>query len=84
MEHEGRPLSRYEVWVETATGELRAVSRPRLFEISYSPPQPRLFDLRVLGEGGWLKAMRLEGYAPRAPRRPWAFQEALFLYAEAL
>ncbi len=31
LEHEGRPLSRYEVRVETATGELRAVGRPRLF-----------------------------------------------------
>ena len=39
----------HEVRVETATGELRAVGRPRLFETSYSPPQPRLFVLRVLG-----------------------------------
>ena len=74
----------HEVRVETATGELRAVGRPRFFETSYSPPQPRLFALRVLGEGGRLKAMRLEGYAPRAPRRPWALQEAFSPYAEAL
>jgi hypothetical protein len=73
------PSPRYEVGLETATGELRAADWPRLFETSYSPPQPRLVALRVLGKGGWLKAMRLEGYAPRAPRRPWALQEALFL-----
>jgi hypothetical protein len=30
--------------VETATGELRAVGRPRLFETSYSPPQPWLLS----------------------------------------
>src|SRR5918997_4628363 len=47
-------------------------------------PQQRLFALDSLGEGGWLKAMRLEGYAPRAPRRVQALQEALFPYAEAL
>jgi hypothetical protein len=31
-----------------------------------------------------LKAMRLEGYAPRPPRPPQALQQALFPYAEAL
>ncbi len=53
LEHGGRPLSRYEVRVAEATGELRAVGRPRLFEAPYPPPQPRLFALGVLGEGGW-------------------------------
>ena len=41
-------------------------------------------SLLALGEGGWLKAMRLEGYAPRRPRGPLALQQALFPYAEAL
>ncbi len=49
-----------------------------------SRPQRRLFALDSLGEGGWLKAMRLAGYAPRSPGRPKAVQEALFPYAEAL
>ena len=40
--------------------------------------------VRRLGEGGWLKAMRLKGYAPRSPGRPKALQQALFRYAEAL
>jgi len=61
----GPALSRYEVRVEAANGELRSVARPRLFELG------------TLGEGGWLKAMRLEGYAPRAPRRPRSHAEAL-------
>jgi putative transposase len=86
VEHAGEPLSRYEVRVEPGTGELRAVTRPRLFENSHglNHPQRRLFTLDSLGEGGWLKALRLEGYAPRRPRGPLALQQALFPYAEAL
>ena len=33
---------------------------------------------------GWLKVMRLQGYAPRAPRRARHLQQTLFPYAEAL
>ena len=85
VEHAGEPLSRYEVRVEAATGELRSVARPRLFENPHglSRPQRRLFALDALGEGGWLTALRLDGYSPRAPRRPQPLQEALFPYAEA-
>ena len=67
VEHAGEPLSRYEVKVESGTG-IR---------------QPRLFALDALGEGGWLKALRLEGYAPRSPRRPKGLQQALLAYHEA-
>ena len=86
VEHAGEPLSRYEVRVEAATGELRSVTRPRLFENSHGlrRPQQRLFALDALGEGGWLKALKLEGYVPRAPRRPLAVQKTLFPYADAL
>jgi hypothetical protein len=41
----------------------------------------RLFALDALGEGGWLKAMSLEGYAPRRPGPPRALQEALFPFS---
>jgi hypothetical protein len=34
VEHSGEPLSRYEVRIEPDTGELKSVSRPRLFETS--------------------------------------------------
>lgn len=47
--------------------KLEAVTKPRLFATRYgrSLPQSRLFGLQeALGEGGWLKALRLEGYAP--------------------
>jgi hypothetical protein len=84
VEHAGEPLSRYEVRVEAATVELRSVARPRLFENSHRlrRPQQRLFALDALGEGGWLKALRLAGYAPRSPR-PESPQPALFPYHEA-
>ena len=84
LKHEGRLLSRYEARVEAAAGELRAVARPRLFEVSHSSPRLRLFALDVLGEGGWLKVMRLEGYTASAPKQPQGLRQALFLYAEAL
>jgi putative transposase len=89
LEHAGEPLSRYEVRIEPGTGELRSVARPRLFETSHGlrRPQGRLFALDSLGEGGWLKAMRLAGYALRSPRRPASLtlqEAALFPYAEVL
>lgn len=84
LEHQGEPLSRYGVEVEAATGKPRTVGRPRLFETSFALPQHRLFALDALGDGGWLKALRLEDYAPRRPRRPEALQEVLFSYLEAL
>ena len=86
VEHAGEPLSRYAVKVEASTGDLRSVTRPRLFETSHGlrQPQHRLFALDSLGECGWLKALRLEGYAPRRPRGPLALQQALFPYAAAL
>jgi hypothetical protein len=40
----------------------------------------RLFGLaETLGEEGWLKALKLEDYAPRRSRRPEMLQQVLFL-----
>ena len=83
VERAGEPLSRYAVEVEAATGGLRSVARPRLFGSPRVLPQPRPFALDALGEGGWSKALRLGGYAPRGPRRPEGLQRALFAYHEA-
>jgi hypothetical protein len=64
---------------------LQRVSRATLFETSIVVLQPKLFDLaEVLGEEGWLKALRLEGYAPRMPRRSETLQQVLFAYTEAI
>jgi hypothetical protein len=51
---------------------------------SWRPQERRLFALESLGEGGWLKALRLEGYVARGLRRPPALQQTLFAYAETL
>ncbi len=87
MEHAGEPLSRYEVEhapSSGAAGKLLAVRHPVLFETSRALPRPRLFRLDVLGEGGWLKALKLEEYAPRRPRKPLALQQVLFPYTEVV
>ena len=81
LEHRGQPLSRYEVEFVGGTEESRAVTRPRLFQTSHAPPQLRLFALDALGEGGWLEAVELEGYAPRRSERPQALQGVLFDFA---
>ena len=36
------------------------------------------------GDAGWLKALRLDGYAARTRQRPEALQHPLFPYLEAL
>jgi putative transposase len=86
VEYAGEPLSSYEVKVDAQTGELRSVGRSRLYETSHRRnwPEQRLFSLESLGEGGWLKAMKLAGYAPRGPGRAQMLQQALFPYADAL
>lgn len=87
LEHAGESLSRYEVDYEAKSGKLLAVRTPTLFENSHRRsllPQPRLFGLEALGEAGWLKALKLEEYAPRRLRRPSALQQALFAYTEAI
>jgi hypothetical protein len=46
--------------------------------------QFRLFDLEdALGEG-WLKALKLEEYAPRRPQWSQALQQVLFTYTGVL
>jgi len=57
---------------------------PKLFETPRALLQPWHFVLDAFGEGGWLKAMSLEGYAPRAPRWSLGLQQTLFSYREAV
>ena len=76
--------ARYDVEYSPRTDRLREVKRPRLLPHRFGAAQLRLFGLDALGESGWLKAVRLEAYAPRSPRRPQALQQALFPYATVL
>ena len=82
VEHAGETLSRYAVEFSAGTGRPRAVGRPVIFGTSLEPPQPKLFALSALGEGGWLKAVRLADYVARR-KRPVSLQQALFPYHEA-
>ena len=51
----------------------------------YMPPQLKLFALEyALGPDGWLKALGLDGYAPRSRDKPEPLQQVLFTYLEAL
>jgi putative transposase len=85
VEYGGQTLSRYDVSLSQDAAKLEKVTNPRLFATTYRTTQPKLFALDALGEGGWLKALRLAGYAaPRARRRHEALQQALFPYLEAL
>ena len=89
VEHAGEPLSAYQVAYDatggrSGSGRLLEVGKPALFETPFSSGQMRLFGLaETLGNDGWLKALRLEDYAPRRPLRPGMLQQALFSYGEA-
>lgn len=90
VDYAGEPLPAYDVTYGAKTGGrgrtggLLAVGRPTVFETPFAPDQPKLFGLaEALGEDGWLKALRLEDYAPRRPPRPGTLQQALFSYGEA-
>ncbi len=87
VEFAGDTLARYDVEYSARTNQLREVKRPRLFETAHqrSLAQLRLFKLDALGETGWLKALKLEAYAPRkSGQQPQALQQALFDYKEAI
>jgi len=87
VEYAGDTLARYDADYSARWNRLREVGRPRLFETVHrrkTAPQRRLFELVILGDSGWLKALKKEGYALRKPRRPQALQQTLFSYVEAV
>jgi hypothetical protein len=81
LEHKGRALSRYDVERAAGTDRLASAARPRFFQTPYALVQPRLFRL---DKAVWLKALKLDDYAARKPRRPSALQGVLFSYLDAL
>jgi hypothetical protein len=84
------PLSAYEVDYDAEggrgmTGRLLEVRKPTLFETPFVGGQMRLFGLaEILGEDGWLKALRLEVYALRRSSRSKMLQQVLFAYTDAV
>jgi hypothetical protein len=81
LEYGGQTLYSYEVALSRESGKPEAVGEARLFETTFVLQQQRLFALE---EGGWLTALKLEGYTPRRVRRPAFLQDALFPYLAAL
>ena len=85
VEYAGQTLSRYDVSLSSSEAKLEGVTNPRLFATRYRTPQLRLFALEgALGADGWLKALRLEGYASRSRTKSAALQDVLFPYFDAL
>jgi len=85
VEYGGQTLSRYDDSLSSAATKLKDVTNPRLFVTRYRTPQLKLFALEdVLGESGWVKALRLEEYAVRTRQRPQGLQDVLFPYLDAL
>ena len=88
VEHADQTLSRYDVSLTSSKERfaLENVTIPRPFAPTYgqSRPQLRLFALEALDEDGWLKALRLHGYALRSRKRLEALQGSLFPYRKAL
>ncbi len=86
------PLSAYEIQYDTGSpggrsgsGKLLPVGKPTLFETSHVSGQMRLFGLaETLGEDGWLKALRLEDYAPSKRRGSGTLQHVLRLHGRYL
>ena len=79
FEHAGEPLRRGVLCHNRKTQGDRPSGA---FGTAIALPQPRLFGLEVLGEGGWLKTLRLADYAPRKAR-PGSLQQSLLPYHEA-
>jgi hypothetical protein len=77
-------LSHYEVSLTRDAAKLEAVTYPHLSASGCQSAQPRLFGLDSLGKAGCLTALRLEGYAAFARRRPDALRQALIPYPDAL
>jgi len=85
VEYGGDTLSRYDVSFSPGAPRLEDVTNARLLATRHRPPQLKLFALEeALGEGGWLTALALDGYAARSRGKPEMLQQMLFSYLEAL
>ncbi len=74
LEYADEPLSRYKVRYQPDKRNLLDVGDPRLYDTPHRSPQPPLWEL---GDGEWLKVVRLSGYAPRRKREMAAAQATL-------
>jgi transposase InsO family protein len=76
IEFSEQPLSQYGVQYEPDHHHFRTITDRRLFETQFQSPQPTLWEL---GDGEWLKVLRIHPHAPRAQRKRWGIQLELAL-----
>jgi transposase len=74
LEYADEPLARYKVRYQPDNRNLLSVGDPHLYETPHRSPQPPLWEL---GDGEWLKVVRLPGYAPRRKHGTAAVQARL-------
>ncbi len=74
LEYADEPLARYGVRYQPGGKGLLDASEKQLYDTPYRSPQPPLWEL---GDGGWLKVVRLPAYAPRSQCLPAAVQAVL-------
>ncbi len=74
LEYADEPLSRYKVRYQPDRRHLLDVGEERLYETPHRSAQPPLW---VLGDGDWLKVIRLSRYTPRRKRETTATQSTL-------
>jgi putative transposase len=75
LEFADEALSRYKVTYTADAHHLASVTDPQLYETAHRSPQLPLWEL---GNGDWLKVLRLALYAPRRRRVAQGLQYPLF------
>ena len=74
LEYADEPLARYGVRYQPDGRYLLDIAERQLYDTPHRSPRPPLWEL---GDGEWLKIVRLPGYAPRKPRRVVGVQAVL-------
>lgn len=75
LEYVDEPLSRYRVSYQPDNNHLTRVKESKLYDTPYCSPQPPLWEL---GDGDWLKVLRVREYVPRRHRTKQPPQLILF------
>ena len=65
LEYADEPLARYQVRYQPDRKHLLDIAAKQLYDTPHRSPQPPLWEL---GDGEWLKVVRLPAYAPRRSR----------------
>ncbi len=75
LEYADEPLARYKVRYQPDRKHLLGVTERQLYDTPHRSPQPPLWEL---GDGEWLKVLKVPEYAPRRRRLATVVQAELF------